>query len=673
MANYGFAYDGNGNLTSDLNKDIGKAAAQGITYNFLNLPYTISVYDSTGGVKGTITYKYDAVGNKLEKRVTENTKPDRKTTYIGSFNYEDDQLQFIMHEEGRTRYAKKYFTSGDSAYQFIQDYFVKDHLGNVRVVLTEQQDTARYVATMEPAYRIKEDALFANVTQTAWPDSLVPGGYPVDTTLTNPNNYVSKVNGSGNKIGPSLTLKVMSGDTVDIAVKSFYRPNGSAGGNSNPLPDILASLASGIVSVAGEVHGTLTELSNTGTSPLLGPITSLLNSRDTSSTTKPRAWLNWILLDERFNYVSSYPQSGAIPVGNADELTTLAQTGINITKNGYLYIYVSNETQNWDVFFDNFSIGHRGSPLLEETHYYPFGLTMAGISSKAFEGVNYPENKKKYNGIEFNDALGLNAFDAQLRELDPQIGRWWQIDPKIEDMEMWSPYASNYNNPIRYSDPLGDEGQACCKELWEDIKDAVVETGKATYEHTVDGARFINTNLNPLTPVVEFVTGKNVESDFTEDKPRMTSAGPALVSVMLFAEKPLAKLAEGTATTTTERAVPQVTKNAAQGTAYEKVVTKELENTGHKKIAEQVTIKPNGTSGKVRLDNISLLNGKIVLTDAKSSETAGLTPNQKVGYPLLEKNGGVVVGKKGADQGYSAGTIIPPTKVVIKRPKIKNK
>lgn len=91
---------------------------------------------------------------------------------------------------------------------------------------------------------------------------------------------------------------------------------------------------------------------------------------------------------------------------------------------------------------------------------------MAGISSKALN-FGAPENKKKYNGIEKEDGLGIEIYDAQLRELDPQTGRWWQIDPKVDNMEMWSPYVSNYDNPIRYSDPLGDEGQDCC---WDEIK-----------------------------------------------------------------------------------------------------------------------------------------------------------------------------------------------------------
>lgn len=78
---------------------------------------------------------------------------------------------------------------------------------------------------------------------------------------------------------------------------------------------------------------------------------------------------------------------------------------------------------------------------------------MAGISSKAAGSL---ENKKKYNGIEFENDLDLNTYDAFFRELDPQIGRWWQIDPATDDMEQWSQYASNYDNPITYSDPLGD-------------------------------------------------------------------------------------------------------------------------------------------------------------------------------------------------------------------------
>nr|WP_283093163.1 RHS repeat-associated core domain-containing protein [Chitinophaga hostae] len=93
-------------------------------------------------------------------------------------------------------------------------------------------------------------------------------------------------------------------------------------------------------------------------------------------------------------------------------------------------------------------------PLLEGTHYYPYGLTMAAISSNALKGANYSKNRKEFNGIEHTTDLDLNQYDAFYRSLDPQVGRWFQVDPKPN--EMFSPYAAMANNPILYSDPGGD-------------------------------------------------------------------------------------------------------------------------------------------------------------------------------------------------------------------------
>src|SRR5260221_12699032 len=67
-----YSYDVNGNLTVDNNKKISS-----ITYNHLNLPSVITT------PKGTITYTYDAAGNKLKKVVQENNA----TVAYGGTNY----------------------------------------------------------------------------------------------------------------------------------------------------------------------------------------------------------------------------------------------------------------------------------------------------------------------------------------------------------------------------------------------------------------------------------------------------------------------------------------------------------------------------------------------------------------------------------------------------------
>jgi hypothetical protein len=94
--------------------------------------------------EGTITYANDAKGLKEEKIVVDSTQNPVKTTttlYIKNYQYTNDTLAQASFEEGRVRYQKRYFLNGDSIQTYYYDYFLKDHLGNTRIILTRKRDT----------------------------------------------------------------------------------------------------------------------------------------------------------------------------------------------------------------------------------------------------------------------------------------------------------------------------------------------------------------------------------------------------------------------------------------------------------------------------------------------------------------------------------------------------
>ncbi len=222
-----YLYDANGNLTIDKNKDITS-----IQYNYLGLPDSIMVKG-----KGTIKYMYDATGTKLKKIVVDSTASLKKSTtlYLIS-NYVNDTLQFIVTEEGRAR-AK------DSTL-IVYDYFIKDHLGNVRLVLTNQKDTAFYpAATMEVGLAGTEEALYDNLATTrAHP----PRDYPRDTSYSNPNSFVAQVTKNASKLGPGKLLKVMAGDKFNVRVSSWWQGTIVSGSVVSSLDELIILMAGGV-------------------------------------------------------------------------------------------------------------------------------------------------------------------------------------------------------------------------------------------------------------------------------------------------------------------------------------------------------------------------------------------------------------------------------------------
>lgn len=112
----------------------------------------------------------------------------------------------------------------------------------------------------------------------------------------------------------------------------------------------------------------------------------------------------------------------------------------------------SDFTDGGNVYFDALRIDHTKGHILQEDHYYPFGANISALSSTA--PLSKPNNFK-YNEKEFQTEFDLNWYDYGARNYDPQLGRWFNVDPMSDSYYDNSTYHFSGNNPILFKDVDG--------------------------------------------------------------------------------------------------------------------------------------------------------------------------------------------------------------------------
>jgi len=469
-----YEYDDNGNLVIDQNKNpvspVGRNVKD-VSYNFLDKPEVLVA------TKGTIKIVYDADGNKLQKMYTpKDGTPAVTTTYINGYVYKGDELQYINFEEGRIRVIKPVSVSNGldgltiagnitlpvspsgAGGAGVYDYFIRDYQENVRMILTEEIHNGTNQCTMETARATSEEPVFGqtgSANEVATTRITKPTGW-----TSNTSSSVSKLSKlTGHTVGPNSLLKVMAGDVLNAKTDYYYQ--GTVTNNSNSLvTDVVNTLAMAISgssaassTVKGGVPGISTNLNGSV------PFASAADPDKTTTDNIPRAYLNIMFFDERFNFVPENSTAVRVSQSGSGAAPLVLPANIKAPKNGYAYIYVSNENDQ-AIYFDNLQVVHNRGRIIEEDHYYAFGLKIAGISSNklgndTYEG--YLQNKNLYNDKELIDEADLDWYDYGYRNYDAQIGRFPQLDPLTDDYPELTPYQYAGDEPIANVDVDGLE------------------------------------------------------------------------------------------------------------------------------------------------------------------------------------------------------------------------
>ncbi|WP_199856383.1 DUF6443 domain-containing protein [Lunatibacter salilacus] len=479
-----YSYDGNGNLKSNGDKQIRE-----ITYNFLNLPTEITFESGE-----RLIFTYAADGTKLRQEFKPTSGPSKIIDYIGEFVFEDGKLDYIVHDEGRA-------VLENNTYHY--EYYIKDHLGNVRQVIRPQV-TETLLATMELNRSTVEEKEFERVResrQSGAEHNVTPGG-----------NNIAWLNASrGRILGPAWEREVQEGQELSLSVYGKYRDKGNL--KVSPLVFVSSGAKAKLVTQLGELSNT-TKLSAVPNAVTILSVIDLL-IKEVQAKPSPEAYMMYALYDKSGKLYAQGKKALSTKAAGKHEYLT---ENIYISKDGKMEAFLVNETAE-DVWFDDFEVQSKTPLIVQESHYDPWGVQLSGLG---YQYKGFKENRYLYNGKEHIADKQLAWYDYGARMYDPAVGRWWVVDPLADQMRRHSPYNYAFNNPLRFIDPDGMAPCESCPEL-----DFIKTQLESQYSYIISNIEKAYKDFNRKVDEV----GKNVSGFFKELDEKFSSGGSGNVHV----------------------------------------------------------------------------------------------------------------------------------------------
>lgn len=447
IASYNYVYESNTNKLDKINDNgslfidytnnaIGQVTKQdegtGKVYNVTYNAYGLVELVKNGSNQVLIDYVYDDQGNLIKRAFYNAGVASKYTYYVRDASGNELAIYEQALPGGPVQLVEVpvYGASRIAVFKPLVNTFfyeVSDHLGNVRAVIGATK-TDTHIATMES--EVQEEVPYKPFKNIAYARETF-------STASHSGNEVARLN-KDKPAGPSISLEVSPGDTLDIDAWAYYFDPTEEDKdliNVNAMITAIASAFGGTSGAPGEA-GQIYNRVNAGFGEVFGSETE---------APFPQAFITVIVYDK--NYVPRFAASGAVAGDNSGVLQHVIVPEIIIEEPGYVYACLYNRSDDINpVYFDDFSVKLKHSAVVVGADYYPFGLVMDGSE------IDDESYRYGYQGQFSEKDLTTGWQEFELRNYDPRIGRWLSPDPYGQHD---SPYVGMGNNPIVNVDPSG--------------------------------------------------------------------------------------------------------------------------------------------------------------------------------------------------------------------------